>query len=347
MKYQTQILTIGYDTIIQAAELLKKGEVVAIPTETVYGLAANALSDRAIKKIFTAKGRPSDNPLIVHIYSIDQVSLLAKNVSEKAKILMEKFWPGPLTLVMDKKKQVSSVVTANLDTVAVRMPSHPVAYSILEQSNIPLAAPSANISGKPSPTSAQQVYDDMQGKIPAIVDGGNCEIGLESTVVDVSVDPPCILRPGAVTKEMLEEAVGEVTADNSILEPLKDGTQAKSPGVKHRHYAPNAEIQIVKGLEVSVSRYVNRQILNDNVNGIRSVVLCCKEHEKNYPFDKIILGSKYHPETIAENLFNSLREIDNGGYDKAYVQHLGTEGINTAIMNRLLKAANHNVIEVG
>ncbi len=347
MKYQTEILTIGYDTIIKAAELLKKGEVVAIPTETVYGLAASALSDRAIKKIFTAKGRPSDNPLIVHIYSIDQVGLLAKNISKKAKILMETFWPGPLTLVMTKKKQVSSVVTANLDTVAVRMPSHPVAFSILEQCNIPLAAPSANISGKPSPTSAQQVYEDMLGKIPAIVDGGTCEIGLESTVIDVSVDPPCILRPGAVTKKMLEDAIGEVADDNSILEPLKEGELAKSPGVKHKHYAPNAEIQIVKGVEVSISRYINRQILNDNVNGVRSVVLCCQEQAKNYPFDKIILGSKYHPETIAENLFNALREIDKKNYDKAYVQYLGTEGINTAIMNRLLKAANHNVIEVG
>ena len=347
MQYDTQILTIGYSTIIQASELLKNGEIIAIPTETVYGLAANALDDVAIRKIFTAKGRPSDNPLIVHIYNIDQVSLLAKDISKKAKLLMKTFWPGPLTLVLNKKQSVSSIVTAGLDTVAIRMPSHPVAFSILEQCNLPLAAPSANISGKPSPTTAQQVYEDLYGKIPAIVDGGTCQIGLESTVLDVSCEPPCILRPGAVTQEMIEEEIGKVTFDISILEPLKEGSTAKSPGIKHKHYAPNAEIQIIKGLEISVSRYVNRKILNDNTNGVRSVILCCKEHAKNYPFDKIILGSIHHPETIAENLFNALREIDKQGYDKAYVQFYETKGLNAAIMNRLLKAASHNVIEVG
>jgi len=345
--YDTRILTIGYDAIKEASELLKQGEIVAIPTETVYGLAANALDDEAIKKIFTAKGRPSDNPLIVHIYNADQVSLLAKYVKKKAKILMDEFWPGPLTLVMKKKKIVSDVVTAGLDTVAIRMPQHPVAYSILQESELPLAAPSANISGKPSPTSADQVFDDMDGKIPVIVDGGTCEIGLESTVVDVSVEPPCILRPGAITRKMLEHIIGHVNVDKAILEPLKEGVQAKSPGVKHKHYAPNADVEIVKGLEVSVCRYVNREILKDNKDGIKSVVLCCKEHARNYPFDKIILGSIHYPETIAENLFNSLREIDKGKYDKAYVQFYQTEGINIAIMNRLLKAANHNVVEVG
>ncbi|MBN2880267.1 MAG: threonylcarbamoyl-AMP synthase [Clostridia bacterium] len=347
MKYDTKILGIGYDTIIEASELLKKGEIVAIPTETVYGLAANALNIRSVKKIFTAKGRPSDNPLIVHIYDQSQVSLLAKDVSEKAKQLMDEFWPGPLTLVLHKKKAVSDVITGGLDTVAIRMPAHPVAFSILEECQLPLAAPSANISGKPSPTSAQQVFEDLEGRIPIIVDGGSCDIGLESTVLDVSVDPPCILRPGAVTREMIAELIGEVSMDEAVLDPLKKGAVAKSPGVKHRHYAPDAEIEIVKGTDIAVSRYVNRAILKDNVDGISAVVLCCQEHAKNYPFDKIILGSVHHPESIAENLFNSLREIDKGGYKKAYVQYYETEGLNAAIMNRLLKAANHNVIDVG
>ncbi|MEX1377059.1 MAG: L-threonylcarbamoyladenylate synthase [Eubacteriales bacterium] len=345
--YETRILTIGYDAIIEASELLKNGEVVAIPTETVYGLAADATNDKAIKKIFEAKGRPSDNPLIVHIYTIDQVGEFAENIGSKAKQLMKEFWPGPLTLVLEKKKNVSNILTAGLKTVALRMPQHPVAFSILEQGNLALAAPSANISGKPSPTSAAQVYEDMNGKIPVIVDGGNCEIGLESTVLDVSVDPPCILRPGTVTKEMIEELIGIVNVDRSILEPLEDGADAKSPGMKHKHYAPNADIEIVKGVEVSVSRYVNRQMLKDNTEGIRSVVLCCKEHARNYPFDKIILGSIHHPETIAENLFFALREIDRGKYEKAYVQFYETGGINIAIMNRLLKAASHNVVDVG
>lgn len=347
MKYDTKILTIGYNTIIEASELLKKGEVVAIPTETVYGLAANALDDKAVNKIFAAKGRPSDNPLIVHIYDIQQVGLLAKNIRKTASILMEEFWPGPLTLVMKKKKIVSDVITAGLDTVAVRMPQHPVAFSILQQCMLPLAAPSANISGKPSPTSAQQVYDDLNGKIPVIVDGGTCEIGLESTVVDVSIDPPCILRPGAVTKEMLENIVGTVNVDIATLEPLADGAAAKSPGVKHQHYSPNAEMEIVKGVEMSVRRYINRSILRDKIDGKSAVILCCKEHAQNYPFDKIILGTIHHPETIAENLFNALREIDKGKYDKAYVQFYETGGLNVAIMNRLLKAANHNVVDVG
>jgi len=347
MKYATKILSIGYDTIIEASELLKKGEIVAIPTETVYGLAANALNTRAVKKIFTAKGRPSDNPLIVHIYDKAQVSLLAKDISKKAEQLMDEFWPGPLTLVLKKKKAVSDVITGGLDTVAIRMPAHPVAFSILEECQLPLAAPSANISGKPSPTSAQQVFEDLEGRIPVIVDGGSCDIGLESTVLDVSVDPPCILRPGAVTREMISELIGAVSMDDAVLDPLKDGAVAKSPGVKHRHYAPDAEIEIVKGTDIAVSRYVNRAIIKDNVDGISAVVLCCQEHAKNYPFDKIILGSVHHPESIAENLFNALREIDKGGYKKAYVQYYETEGLNAAIMNRLLKAANHNVIDVG
>ena len=345
--YETRILTIGYDAIIEASDLLKKGEVVAIPTETVYGLAADAKNDKAIKKIFTAKGRPNDNPLIVHIHSINQVDEFAESIGTKAKQLMKEFWPGPLTLVMKKKDGVSDILTAGLPTVALRMPQHPVAFSILEQSGLALAAPSANISGRPSPTSAEQVLEDMNGKIPVIVDGGSCEIGLESTVLDVSVDPPCILRPGAVTKEMIEELIGLVNLDRSILEPLEEGADAKSPGMKHKHYAPNAEIEIVKGVEVSVSRYVNRQMLKDHTDGIRSVVLCCKEHARNYPFDKIILGSIHHPETVAENLFFSLREIDKGNYEKAYVQFYETGGINIAIMNRLLKAASHNVVDVG
>ena len=345
--YQTEILNIGPNTIIKASDYLKNGQVVAIPTETVYGLAANAMDDEAVRKIFAAKGRPADNPLIVHIYDQSQITLLAKNVKSTAKKLIDKFWPGPLTLVMQKKKAVSSVITAGLDTVAIRMPQHPVAYSILAECKLPLAAPSANISGKPSPTNAEQVYEDMNGKIPLIVDGGSCEIGLESTVVDVSVDPPCILRPGAVTKEMLESVIGQVDTDSAINKPHKEGTAAKSPGVKHQHYAPDAEMEIVKGVEVSVSRYVNRAILKDITEGKRSVVLCCKEHARNYPFDKIILGSIYKPETIAENLFNSLREIDKKKYDKAYVQFYESGGINAAIMNRLLKAANHNVIDVG
>lgn len=260
---------------------------------------------------------------------------------------MDEFWPGALTLVLKKKKAVSDIITAGLDTVAVRMPEHPVAFSILKECKLPLAAPSANISGKPSPTSAEQVFEDMNGKIPIIFDGGTCQIGLESTVLDLSIDPPCILRPGAVTKEMLEEVIGEVHTDRAILEPLTDDGAAKSPGIKHRHYAPNAAMEIVKGVEISVSRYINREILKDNTNGIRSVVLCCKEHSKNYPFDKIILGSIRHPETIAENLFNALREIDKQRYDKAYVQFYETGGLNAAIMNRLLKAANHNVVDVG
>lgn len=345
--YETQILPVGINSIELASKLLKSGEIVAIPTETVYGLAANALDDSAVNKIFEVKGRPNDNPLIVHIHSMDQVQSFAKYISDDAKSLMEKFWPGPLTLVLKKRSGVSNVVTANLDTVALRMPHHPVALGILQHCNMPLAAPSANLSGKPSPTSSMQVYEDLNKKIPLIIDGGNCVVGLESTVVNVSDNEITILRPGAITREMLERIVGYVSTDKAALNPLDKDTIIKSPGVKYRHYAPQADIEIVRGVEISIYRYITRAIMLDKEKGINSVVLCTKENEKKYPQNKIILGSIFRPETIAENLFNSLREIDKRNYQKAYVQFFDTVGINAAIMNRLLKASNHNVIDVG
>jgi L-threonylcarbamoyladenylate synthase len=328
-----------YPQISQAAQLLKEGEVVAFPTETVYGLGADATSDEAVEKIFKAKGRPSDNPLIVHIAEKDQLPTLVEQISQHAEILMDKFWPGPLTLIFKKKEGLSRLVTAGLDTVAVRMPDHPVAYSIIKESGLPIAAPSANTSGKPSPTQADHVKQDLNGKIAGIVDGGETGVGLESTVVDCTEAIPVILRPGGITKEQLEEVIGEVRLDAALQ---NEKETPKSPGMKYTHYAPSAPLTLVKGDPV----FIQKQIDEAKKKGLQVGVLTTEENKSFYKAEHVVtVGTAAHLETVASKLYEALRNFDDHHVDVIFGEVFPEKGIGQAIMNRLMKAAGHRVIE--
>lgn len=314
-----------------AAEILKNGGLVAFPTETVYGLGANALNENAVKNIFKAKGRPSDNPLIVHIADYKMLDMLVAETPPKAKLLMDKFWPGPLTIIMNKTKNVPDVVSGGLSTVAVRMPENEIALELLNKACVPVAAPSANTSGKPSPTLAQHVIDDMMDKIEAIVDGGSCRVGLESTVIDLTGDIPALLRPGGVTYEQLTEVLGEVEQKFNCT----DGEQPRSPGMKYKHYAPKAKVIVVR---------------NDFENFINE---CLKEYEKigiicyndiTYNQNCIVKKSA-NIEEYASKLFSSLREFDDEGIELILAEDVDDTGINLATKNRLYRAAAYNIYE--
>ncbi|WP_449538076.1 L-threonylcarbamoyladenylate synthase [Ferdinandcohnia sp. Marseille-Q9671] len=336
-KQQQDIET--YPQIKEAATLLQANEVVAFPTETVYGLGANALSSEAVAKIYEAKGRPSDNPLIVHISTMGQLHRVAQDISDQAYRLIEKFWPGPLTLVLKKKENaVSEKVTAGLDTVAVRMPNHPVALALISASELPLAAPSANLSGKPSPTLAKHVADDLTGKIAGIIDGGATGVGLESTVVDCSGEVPVILRPGGITKEQLEDVCGVVEVDQALVE---ENHAPKSPGMKYKHYATQAPLFIVNGS----MEYIQSLVKEKQTEGLRVGVLTTIERQDKYSADKVIAcGSREQLETVANRLFDVLRVFDESSVDVIFSESFPSEGIGQAIMNRLTKAAGHKVL---
>jgi L-threonylcarbamoyladenylate synthase len=329
-----------YPQIKEAAQNLKKNEVVAFPTETVYGLGGNAKSDEAVLKIFEAKGRPGDNPLIIHISDRKQIQSFVKTIPEKATLLMDAFWPGPLTIILENKSGVlSEKATAGLSTVAVRMPDHPVALALIEASGLPLAAPSANLSGKPSPTTAAHVADDLTGRIAGIVDGGATGVGLESTVVDCTVEIPVILRPGGVTKEQLEEVVGKVSVDPA----LKDSDQTpKSPGMKYRHYAPNATFYLVKGTKEQIQQLVNEK-RNER---LKVGVMTTKENKNFYDADVVIAtGERERLETVAESLYDTLRAFNQENLDIIYGEVFPEQGVGQAIMNRLTKASGLPIIE--
>jgi L-threonylcarbamoyladenylate synthase len=329
-----------YPQIKEAAQNLKKNEVVAFPTETVYGLGGNAKSDEAVLKIFEAKGRPGDNPLIIHISDRKQIQSFVKTIPEKAILLMDAFWPGPLTIILENKSGVlSEKATAGLSTVAVRMPDHPVALALIEASELPLAAPSANLSGKPSPTTAAHVADDLTGRIAGIVDGGATGVGLESTVVDCTVEIPVILRPGGVTKEQLEEVVGKVSVDPA----LKDSDQTpKSPGMKYRHYAPNATFYLVKGTKEQIQQLVNEK-RNER---LKVGVMTTKENKNFYDADVVIAtGERERLETVAESLYDTLRAFNQENLDIIYGEVFPEQGVGQAIMNRLTKASGLPIIE--
>lgn len=327
-----------YPQIVEAAQLLKQNEVIAFPTETVYGLGGNALSDRAVAKIFEAKGRPADNPLIVHVASRPHVEKLVTTISKQADQLMNAFWPGPLTIVLPGGESVASNVTAGLDTVAIRMPDHPVALALLKAANLPLAAPSANLSGKPSPTSAQHVIHDLDGRIAGVVDGGSTGVGLESTVVDCSGDVVTILRPGGVTKEQLEEVVGEVKIDPALSD---DGHQPKSPGVKYKHYAPTAPVTLVDGSYSFIQQIVDKR----RAEGLKVGVLTTEESKELLNADVVIpCGSKEELITVANRLYDVLRKFDESNVDEIYSEVFTHEGVGAAVMNRLTKAANNRII---
>lgn len=321
-------------SIRRAAALLRAGELVAFPTETVYGLGADALNGAAAARIFAAKGRPADNPLIAHIAGESGLAgLIALEPCACARKLMRAFWPGPMTLIFPKSPRVPREVTAGLDTVAVRMPSHPVARALIRAAQTPIAAPSANRSGRPSPTTAAHVLEDMEGRIPLILDGGPCEVGLESTVVDVTGARPRILRPGGVTLEMLEGVVGDVDVDEGVLHQLQAGSQARSPGMKYKHYAPKGEVTIVTGPRAA--QEIAR--LYDAADG-RAAILA---------FSQADYGARrvYRLKNAPGELFAALRQLDEDGMETIYAEDVPTTGVGLAVMNRLMRAAAFRVVE--
>ncbi len=321
----------------KAKRLILSGEVVAVPTETVYGLAANAFDEKAVAKIFVAKGRPQDNPLIVHISELSQLDGLVEEIPEKVKIMAEKFWPGPLTMIMKKSGKIPSAVSGGLDTVAIRMPKSEYARDIISFCSVPLAAPSANLSGSPSPTRAKYVMEDMNGRIPLIIDGGECEIGVESTVISFVGEKPRLLRPGGVTLEQIESVIGKIDVDNAVLNKLEQGQKAASPGMKYKHYAPKADITVVKG---SLEGFC------DFVKDKNCFVLCFDGEEKNFK-NALSYGKIDDGQSQAKRIFDSLRELDEMGAKTVYARCPDLKGMGLAVYNRLIRSAGFNIIEVG
>lgn len=340
---QTELLRADTAALRKAAALLAEGQLVAFPTETVYGLGANALDEEAVRSIFAAKGRPADNPLIVHIWNRDQLRDICE-VTPEAEKLMDAYWPGPLTITLPKKSSIPDVVTAGMSTVAVRMPSHPLAAALLKACDLPIAAPSANRSGKPSPTTAQHVFQDMDGRIPLILDGGDCDVGVESTVVGWQDGKLCIYRPGGITEDMLRGVVGEVTLAGSILRPLEAGEKVLSPGMKYRHYAPEGQVSLVEGSELQVLTAMRLLVRHAEADGKRACVMCFDYHA-----DAL---QDCHPHTIGKDaagaahaLFDTLRRLDDEHMDMIFSEVLPPVGVGLAVMNRLGRAAAFHKID--
>lgn len=327
----------------EAGKILQEGGLVAFPTETVYGLGGDALNPLSSQKIYAAKGRPSDNPLIVHISRWEDISAIVSFIPEEAKKLADKFWPGPLTMVLPKSERVPYETTGGLDTVAVRMPDNPVALALIEAAGGYVAAPSANRSGKPSPTLAKYVMEDMEGRIDMILDGGALGIGLESTIVDLTGKTPEILRPGYITREMLEKVLGKVDTDITILS-ADSKEPPKAPGMKYRHYAPAGELTIVSGDRQKVAEWINCRLGEAAKMGKRTGVICTEDTKMFYTADFVKSAGKREDEAqIARELYRILREFDDEKVEIMYAEAFDTAGMGQAIMNRLLKAAGHRV----
>ncbi len=341
----TQLLPATDASLSLASRLLAEGQLVAFPTETVYGLGANAFDKQAVLGIFAAKGRPADNPLIVHIHDRRQLEDICE-VTEPALRLMDAFWPGPLTIILPKREAVPYEVTANLETVAVRMPSHPVAAALLKACNLPIAAPSANRSGKPSPTEARHVYEDMDGRIPLILDGGESEVGLESTVISLAGEKPCILRPGGVTKAMLEQVIGQVDVAGSVLRPLEKGEKALSPGMMYKHYSPDGQVTLIEGEESAVVAAMRALYAHADSEEHRACVMCFTEHVEAlkdcHPHD---IGHRDDTAEVAHRLFATLRQLDEEQMDVIFSEVVPPEGMGLAVMNRLGRAAAFRTVQ--
>lgn len=330
----------------EAGEILRQGGLVAFPTETVYGLGGDALNPQSSRKIYAAKGRPSDNPLIIHIASMEALPLIVKEVNDKVRKVAESFWPGPLTIILPKSDAVPEETTGGLQTVAVRLPSHPVARRLIECAGGYVAAPSANVSGKPSPTLAKYVIEDMDGRIDMIIDGGEVGIGLESTIVDLTVEPPQILRPGYITQEMLNEVLGVVDVDKTILDN-SSGQAPKAPGMKYRHYAPKGDLTIVTGDAADVVAYINAQAAEFTASGKKVGIIASEEVLQQYRAAIVKnIGNRTDETAIARNLYRILREFDEEGAEIIFSEAFDDGGMGQAIMNRLLKAAGHKVINL-
>ncbi len=348
---ETQIKKLNYETINmniieEAGKILKEGGLVAFPTETVYGLGGDALNPVSSEKIYAAKGRPSDNPLIVHIADKSHVYQIAKKISKEAEKLMEAFWPGPLTLIFPKTDLVPPKTTGGLDTVAVRMPSDPIAAAFIRAAGGFVSAPSANASGRPSTTTAEHVAEDLDGRIEMILDGGQAVIGLESTIVDVSQEKPVILRPGVITKAMMEAVIGPLETDQAVIAP-DSGIKPKAPGMKYRHYAPKAELTIVEGETEAVIAAVNRLTEEAETKGKKVGIIATDETVNRYEKGLVrSLGARSHEEEISMHLFEVLRSFDETDVNCIYSESFEDAAIGQAIMNRLLKAAGYRVIEV-
>ena len=334
------------DGIRRAGEILKKGGLVAFPTETVYGLGANALDETAAGRIYRAKGRPSDNPLIVHIADWEDIFLIAEEIPEQAKKLADAFWPGPLTMILKKSDAVPFTTTGGLSTVAVRMPDHDIARALIRAGGGYVAAPSANTSGRPSPTTAQHVADDMDGVIDMIIDGGSAGIGLESTIVDLTEGTPVILRPGYINEEMLGRVLGRIETDRALISD-DDTIRPKAPGMKYRHYAPKAQLFIVEGEEERVRKKINEMAGQHALRGGKVGVIGTDE-SLGYYHEGIVksIGSRLDEISIAQHLYGILREFDELDVSVIYSESFETPQMGQAIMNRLIKAAGHQIIYV-
>lgn len=352
MMKKTLVLNVNPDEpeprkIRVAAKIIQHGGLVAFPTETVYGLGADALNPKAVLALFQAKKRPLDNPPIVHVEKVEDVYALAECVPLKAEKLMDAFWPGPLTLVFKRSRRVPDVTVAGLDTIAIRMPQHKVALALIRESACPIAAPSANLAGKPSPTSAQHVLDDLNGRIDAVLDAGPTRIGVESTVLDVSVDPPLLLRPGGTSAEVLRKAVGEVKLHPFVAaEAELTGEKPRSPGMKHKHYAPKAQVVLVEGAVPAVVLKAKELAGAFRREGKRVGVLATDETATGYEADVVkSLGSRFNVDAVAANLFRLLREFDAENVDVIIAESVPLEGLGLAVMNRLRKASGYNIVK--
>jgi L-threonylcarbamoyladenylate synthase len=347
---ETKTITIDYSSplipqLYEAGKIIKAGGIVAFPTETVYGLGADAQNPAAVEKIFKAKGRPQDNPLIAHICDIKWVDRLCIDVPKKAYLLMEKFWPGPLTIILKRSRLIPDTVTCCLDTVGIRMPSHPVALAFIEASGTPIAAPSANISGRPSPTSFSHTYEDMNGRADMIISGGDCSVGVESTIIDMTSAPPRLLRPGGITLEALRNILGDIKVDECIKRSLRNDEVARAPGMKYRHYAPKAKVIVVCGEDEKVISYLSLKCKQEKCG-----ILCFDETIPLLPANKNTViysyGSKLDQTAQARKLFSLLRAFDKTDVSVIYAQCPGEDGISLAVRNRLFKAAGFETVNI-
>ena len=351
---ETKIIKISEDDVSEdkfreAGQIIRDGGLVAFATETVYGLGADALNKEASAKIYAAKGRPSDNPLIVHIADVKALDELAKDVDEKTRMLAEAFWPGPLTMIVNKSDIVPYSITGGLDTVAIRMPNHRVALGLIKASGRYIAAPSANTSGRPSTTKAEHVIEDLNGKIDMIIDSGAVKIGLESTIVDMTSKVPTILRPGYITREALSDVIGEVEVDKAITEGgmVSKDVVPKAPGMKYRHYAPKAALTIVEGEEEKVIKYIEEKMAEQKKRGEKAAVMATDESMDKYSCDNVFsVGRRKEQTSVATHLFAQLRDFDDLNMEYIYSESFSRENIGQAIMNRLMKAAGGNIVRL-
>ena len=330
------------EEIAEAAAILREGGLLGIPTETVYGLGANGLDSDAVRRIFEAKGRPQDNPLILHIPGADWLTRYCRDIPPAAYALAEKFWPGPLTMILQRRDNVPNVTTGGLNTVGVRCPDHPVTLAIIEAAQVPVAAPSGNISGRPSPTCAQHMAEDMDGRINGIVDGGACGVGVESTIVDLTTPIPRVLRPGGLPLESLREVLGEIAVDKAVLAPLSAGEKPKAPGMKYRHYAPKAPVTVVTGEARRTARYIRGNL------GEKTGVICFDEYREDFTGCVVeCIGSVSDKAEQARRVFDALRAFDSTDVTEIFAQCPGDDGLGLAIANRLKKAAGFRTVDLG